>query len=118
MRTLLLLAVCAVLATGACTDGTATAPAGTIAVRGTVLELRDDFPLDGGAELLLGGSDAATTRAYLPPLFTAPPPDSTRLATTRRVMAVFHELAVGDRVEARGFPTGDGLLLESLRRLP
>jgi hypothetical protein len=53
-------------------------------------------------------------RAYLPSIFTYPPPDEQTLATVRRVMQVFHGLEVGDRAIARGVSDEGGLRMEYL----
>lgn len=111
--TLLFAAIMSIGAIG-CTDDPASPGGGLITLSGTVVELRDDF-LDGGAEIQLrDDADDQIRRAYLPSLFVRPTPDQETQATVARVMAVFHELKIGDHAVARGVPDGGGLRMEYL----
>lgn len=84
-------------------------------LRGTVESVYDDMPTDGGAGLwLVDDADGALKHAYLPSLFTAPPPDEATLDAVDRVMPVLRRLQPGDRVLAEGRLEEDGLRLELL----
>lgn len=112
--TLLFAAIMSIGAIG-CTDDPASPGGGLITLSGTVVELRNDFPLDGGAEIQLrDDADDQIRRAYVPSLFVRPTPDQETQATVARVMAVFHELKVGDHAVARGVPDEGGLRMEYL----
>lgn len=114
MRTLLIAAIISVTA-GGCADDGASPRERLTTIAGTVVGLRDDFPVDGGAEILLrDDANGLVRRAYLPSIFTYPPPDEQTLDTMRRVMQVFHALEVGDHAIAQGVPDEGGLRMECL----
>lgn len=111
----LLIAAIMSIGTIGCADNSASPGDGLTALSGTVVELRDDFPLDGGAEIQLrDDADGQIRRAYLPSLFVRPAPDRDTQATVARVMAVFRELKVGDHAVAQGVPDEGGLRMEYL----
>jgi len=98
-----------------CDDEAAAPDDNLTALSGTVVSMRDDFPVDGGAEIQLRDDvDGQVKRAYLSSIFTSPPPDEETQATVARVMRVFHELDIGDHAVARGVPDEGGLRMKYL----
>lgn len=82
---------------------------------GTVTAVYDDMASDGGAGLWLrGDGDDEVMHAYLPSLFTSPPPSEATLAAVDRVLPVLHRAGIGDRVIAAGHLDDSGLRMESL----
>ena len=111
---LIALAVAPVAATG-CSHQASAPDDGSTRVDGTVVSIDDAIPRDGDATIMLvrddGGGDV---RAYLPSLFTNPPPSDESMAIHARVYPVILQLEVGDRVVAQGIITEGGLRLEEL----
>lgn len=109
-----LIALLAMTATG-CNDATGVPRDDGDDLQGTVESVYDDMPSDGGAGLWLRDeADGALKHAYLPSLFTYPPPDEATLAAVERVMPVLRRLQPGDRVLAEGRLDEGGLRLERL----
>jgi hypothetical protein len=82
---------------------------------GTVTSTYDDLASDGGAGLWLrDDADGQVMHAYLPSLFTSPPPSEATLAAVDRVMPVLRRLRPGDRVIAAGHLDDGGLRMELL----
>jgi hypothetical protein len=79
-------------------------------VIGTVIQITDEVPVDGGVEieLLLDGGE--TTKLFFGSLFTEPPPAQWRLD----LYAVILGLERGDRVRARGAEVTGGIVLREL----
>lgn len=101
--------------TAGCSHQASAPDDGSTRVTGTVIAIDDRAPVDGEAAITLdrpGGDD--DVRAYLPSLFTSPPPADDLLAIHMRVYPVILQLEVGDRVTAHGFVTERGLRLEEL----
>lgn len=104
----------AAAATG-CADPAAGPGDGLDRVSGTVTVVYDDLASDGGAGLWLrGDKDDQLQHAYLPSLFTSPPPSEATLAAVDRVLPVLHRVRPGDCVTAAGHLDDGGLRLESL----
>ena len=81
-----------------------------IVVTGTVVEIADDVPVDGGVIIDLKVGDGQTEVLYLPSFFTTPPPPE----NNQRVYQVIVQLEIGTRVKAEGYRTESGIKLESL----
>lgn len=106
--------ILAAAATG-CADPAAGPGDGFDRLSGTVTAVYDDMASDGGAGLWLrGDGDEQVLHAYLPSLFTSPPPSEATLAAVDRVLPVLHRVRPGDRVIAVGHLDDGGLRLESL----
>lgn len=117
MRIFLRAGLIALLAAGAagCSDSTDAPRDERDRLQGTVESVYDDLPTDGGAGLWLrDDADGALKHAYLPSLFTYPPPDDATLAAVDRVMPVLRRLQPGDHVLAEGQLDEQGLRLELL----
>lgn len=119
MRTMTKFALFALVLTPTAIDGcshqTSAPEGGSTWVTGTVVSIDDAIPRDGEATVRLSrDGDEADVRAYLPSLFTNPPPNDETLAIHMRVYPVILRLEVGDRVVAYGVVTEGGLKLEDL----
>lgn len=107
----------ALLAAGAsgCSDATDAPRDERDRLQGTVESVYNDMPVDGGAGLWLrDDTDGALKHAYLPSLFTYPPPDEATLAAVDRVMPVLRRLQPVDPVLAEGQLDEQGLRLDVL----
>jgi len=105
-----------------CSDDTGQVPAGLnsdaitkpdpdpVVVTGTVVEIADEVPVDGGVIIDLEVADGRTEVLYLPSFFTTPPPPE----NNQKVYQVIVQLEVGNRVKAEGCRTEHGIKLESL----
>lgn len=91
-------------------DGPLNPAPGTVVVTGTVIEVRDDTPVDGGVTIMVETSRQETERLIFPSLFTEPPPSQQTIALYDLVRRV----EVGDLVRAEGKRTAAGVELESL----
>jgi hypothetical protein len=79
-------------------------------VVGTVTEIVDQVPVDGGVTITLRLEDERTQRLTFGSLFTNPPPEPERI----HLYEVIREVDVGDRVRATGKTGDEGVELESL----
>jgi hypothetical protein len=82
-------------------------------VTGTVTEIVDQVPVDGGVTITLRLADDRTERLTFGSLFTHPPPEPDRI----RLYEVIREVEVGDRVRASGTAGEEGIELDSLTML-
>jgi len=79
-------------------------------VVGTVIEIVDQVPVDGGVTISVRLDDDRIERLTFGSLFTYPPPEPERI----RLYEVIQEVEVGDRVRATGTAGDEGIELESL----
>ncbi|MEQ9570021.1 MAG: hypothetical protein RLN75_07495 [Longimicrobiales bacterium] len=100
-----------ILTLAGCTvGGTAPVADDTVTVEGTVAEIDDQTPVDGGVTIDLNVADGGTERLLFASLFTVPPPSDARIALYQRIQAV----EVGSRVRASGVRGEDGIELTDL----
>lgn len=83
-----------------------------VTVTGTLTQIRDDIPVDGGAILDLELDDGSTDALYLPPFSAQPPTEEQEQA-----YQLIQQLKPGDRVKGRGERTDYGIRLGSLTKL-
>lgn len=89
-----------VVSTG-CSAGGATAVTeaeGMVTVIGSLTDIRDATPVDGGVTMSVALDDGGTDTLTFGSLFTSPPPGEERIALYQRIA----EAEVGDRVRATG----------------
>ncbi len=103
-----------VLSLAGCTlGGTAPVDDGAVTVEGTVTEIVDQTPVDGGVTIELTVDGGATERLLFGSLFTQPPPSEERIALYQRIQGA----DVGSRVRATGVRSDEGIELTDLRVL-
>lgn len=94
-------------------DGPVGPAPGNTVVTGSVTEIRDLVPVDGGATITVATKNGGTEHLLFPSLHTSPPPTPQTIALYDLVRRV----EVGDRIRAEGQRTDSGVKLESLEIL-
>ena len=84
-------------------------PGGDIAV-GVITDIVDSTPVDGGIDIVLALDGGGTDRAFMPSLFTEPPPPPERLELYQQLQ----KLDVGARVRVEGERVGDSIRMDSI----
>jgi len=79
-------------------------------VTGTVTDIEDLVPVDGGVMIALQLANGQMDKAFLPSFFTPTPPPPEQ----NEVYQVIQQLSIGDRVKAAGKRTSQGLQLQKL----
>jgi hypothetical protein len=111
---LLVLCVCSFLSLPGCGDDDPVDPGtGAVVVAGTVVEVRDETPFDGGVVITITTAQAATERLLFPSLHTSPPPSQQTIDLVDRARRV----VVGAVLRATGTRTADGVKVESFEIL-
>lgn len=105
-------AAMALVAAG-CTAGAVAPDPEAVTVLGTVTEIVDDTPVDGGVTVTLDVVGGGEERLLFGSLFTVPPPGPDRLALYERLA----QARVGSRVRAEGRRVDGGIELTDFRIL-
>lgn len=109
--TLRTLTLAVLMATAGCSlGGTAPVADDLVTVEGTLTEIDDQTPVDGGVTLSLALDGGGSERLLFGSLFTSPPPSEARIALYTRIQ----EAEVGSRVRATGTRTEGGIELTDL----
>lgn len=84
-----------------------------VTVTGTIAEIDDRVPVDGGVTITLELDQGGTELLLFGSLFTYPPPDEERVALYQKIV----EAEVGSHVKATGIREEDGIELTDFQIL-
>lgn len=100
--------VCGLFVLAGCSGSTAPGIRPAVSVTGTVIEIDDQVPVDGGVTITLKADDGGTVLLLFESLFTYPPPGEDRLALYQKI----GKLGTGSRIIATGTRVEGGIHLE------
>lgn len=95
---------------GCTLGGTAPESNDTVTVEGTVTEIVDQTPVDGGVTIEMDVDGGGSERLLFGSLFTSPPPSEGQVALYQRIQTA----RVGSRIRASGVRNEDGIRLSDL----
>ncbi len=87
-----------------------TTPSGPDSVTGIIERIEDTTPVDGGVIIELKVSFGQTDTAYMPSLFTEPPPPPEQFEIYRQI----RQLEIGDMISVRGERDDYGIEISEL----